>query len=281
MSEKLKTTSKQVKAKKNSGNIISWIAPILCVILGYSLWRYGLGADSGFSKPDLTGGFWPNHKGPRGLHAMYEGGIIVPMLISLFLIILTFVIERLFTINKALGRGSVSEFIVKVKHHLNNRDIESALKECDRHKGSVGNVMKSGLIVYQKMTVSKEFNSEQKILAIQKEIEEATALEMPLLERNLVFLSTIASVATLVGLLGTVIGMIRSFKSLGEAGGAGAAAELAQGIAEALYNTALGIGTSAVAIIMYNIFTTKIDGLTFGINESGFTLTQSFATMYE
>ena len=52
------------------------------------------------------------------------------------------------------------------------------------------------------------------------------------------------------------------------------------GISEALYNTALGIGTSAIAIIMYNVFTTKIDAITFGIDESGFTLTQSFASNY-
>jgi biopolymer transport protein ExbB len=50
---------------------------------------------------------------------------------------------------------------------------------------------------------------------------------------------------------------------------------------EALYNTALGIGTSAISIIMYNIFTTKIDHITYGIDESGFTLTQSFASLYK
>jgi biopolymer transport protein ExbB len=124
-------------------------------------------------------------------------------------------------------------------------------------------------------------DTEQKVLSIQKEIEEATALELPMLEKNLVFLSTIASVATLLGLFGTVLGMIRSFSKLGEEGGGEAARELSQGISEALYNTALGIGTSAVAIVMYNVFTTSIDGITYGIDESGFTLTQSFAAQYK
>jgi biopolymer transport protein ExbB len=75
--------------------------------------------------------------------------------------------------------------------------------------------------------------------------------------------------------------MIASFASLANEGGGGAAAELSRGISEALYNTALGIGTSAIAIIMYNIFTTKIDQITYGIDESGFTLTQSFASLYK
>ena len=101
-----------------------------------------------------------------------------------------------------------------------------------------------------------------------------------MLQKNLVFLSTITSVGTLIALLGTVIGMIRSFSALGEEGGGNAGA-LAIGISEALYNTALGIGTSALALIMYNVFTTKIDSITYGIDESGFTLTQSFASLYK
>ena len=75
--------------------------------------------------------------------------------------------------------------------------------------------------------------------------------------------------------------MIRSFAALGDSGGGEAAQRLSQGISEALYNTALGIGTSAVSIIMYNYFTTNIDSITYAIDESGFTLTQSFAANYK
>ena len=212
---------------------------------------------------------------------MYLGGIIVPILIGCFLTVLTFVIERFLTISKARGSGNIAEFIRKVQYHLANKNVDAAIAECDKQKGSVGNVMKAGLRKYKELITDTELDTDQKVLAIQKEVEEATALELPMLEKNLVFLSTIASVATLLGLLGTVIGMIRSFSALGDEGGGEAAAKLSQGISEALYNTALGIGTSAVAIIMYNVFTTKIDGITYGIDESGFTLTQSFASLYK
>jgi biopolymer transport protein ExbB len=140
--------------------------------------------------------------------------------------------------------------------------------------------MKAGLRRYKEMINVTDLDTEQKVISIQKEVEEATALELPMLQKNLVFLSTITSVGTLVALLGTVIGMIKSFSALGESGG-GNAADLAIGISEALYNTALGIGTSALALVMYNIFTTKIDSITYGIDESGFTLTQSFASLYK
>ncbi|HTB52412.1 MAG TPA: MotA/TolQ/ExbB proton channel family protein [Ferruginibacter sp.] len=270
-----------VQANKSS-NSISWVAPLVCVIVGYVIWRYFLGNASNFAVAG-EGWFWPDRDQPiSNLYKMYQGGIIVPILIGALLTVITFIIERFLTITKANGSGNNAEFIRKVQYNLANKNVDAAIAECDKQKGSVGNVMKAGLHKYKEMISNTELSSDQKVLAIQKEVEEATSLELPMLEKNLVFLSTIASVATLMGLLGTVMGMIRSFSSLGEGdGGSGAASHLSQGISEALYNTALGIGTSAVAIIFYNIFTTKIDAITYGIDESGFTLTQSFASLYK
>jgi biopolymer transport protein ExbB len=268
---------------KSSNNIISLLAPVLCLVAGYAIWRFVLGAPSNFGVGGENGGFWPERDAPKtALSKMYLGGIIVPILIGSFLTMITFVVERMLTINKASGTGSNGDFVRKVQFHLANKNVDAAIAECDKQKGSVGNVMKAGLHRYKEMINNNELTTEQKVMAIQKEVEEATSLELPMLEKNLVFLSTIASVATLLGLLGTVLGMIRSFSALGEDSGGGAAAsKLSVGISEALYNTALGIGTSAFAIIFYNIFTTKIDAITYGIDESGFTLTQSFASQYK
>lgn len=271
-----------LQAKKNSSNPISFIAPILCLVIGYCIWRFGLGNPSGFEKPDLSGGFWPQHEGPKTpLVRMYDGGIIVPVLMAFLLCTITFCIERGLTISKASGTGNVGEFIRKVQYHLANKDVDKAIALCDKQKGSVGNVMKNGLKTYKNMITVSDLETDQKLAAIQKDIEEATSLELPMLQKNLVFISTIASVATLFGLLGTVIGMIKAFAALGSDSGGNTASQLSVGISEALYNTALGIGTSAISIIMYNIFNTKIDNVTYGIDECGFTLTQSFAANYK
>ena len=285
MAETKPTASASVKATsvqaKKSSNAISWIAPIVCVFAGYCIWRFILGDPNGFEVKG-EGLFWPEHSKPKdALHRIYEGGIIIPLLVGMLLMVFTFSIERYLTIRKALGSGIIPDFIRKVQYHLANRNVDAALSECDKQRGSVGNVMKAGLRRYKEMINEQGVNIEQKVIAIQKEVEEATALELPMLQKNLVFLSTITSVGTLIALLGTVMGMIKSFSALGSGGGAGDAAALAVGISEALYNTALGIGTSALALIMYNVFTTKIDAITYGIDESGFTLTQSFASLYK
>ena len=259
---------------KNSSNFMwNLLIVVACIVVGYITWKFVLGADSNFldkEKQKATGVF--------GL--MFQGGFVVPILLATLFTLLCFVVERALTIIKAKGKMDAGEFVRKVQYHLANKNVDAALAECDKQGGSVGNVMRSGLVKYREMINASDLGTDQKILSIQKEIEEATALELPMLEKNLVFLSTIASCATLLGLFGTVMGMIRSFSAMSQAGAPDATA-LASGISEALINTALGISTSFIAIIAYNFYTTIIDGITFGIDESGFTLTQSFAANYK
>jgi biopolymer transport protein ExbB len=207
---------------------------------------------------------------------IYKGGPIVPIIICLLLTVLAFSVERYLAIAKAAGKGSVINFMSSINESLDSGKIDAAKTACNAQKGSVANVIFSGLAKYQEMEKEKTLPKDQKIVAIQKEIEEATSLELPALEQNLVVLSTIASIATLMGLLGTVIGMIKAFSALANAG-APDSVQLAAGISEALINTALGIGTSALAIIFYNFFTTKIDKLTYSIDEAGFTIVNTFA----
>ena len=124
------------------------------------------------------------------------------------------------------------------------------------------------------MQAETEMNKEQKIETLKKELEEATALELPMLSKNLVILSTCASIATLIGLIGTVLGMIKSFAAM--SAGTPDTAQLATGISEALINTALGIFASTIAIIFFNLFSTKVDQITHSMDEASFTIVQDF-----
>ena len=211
---------------------------------------------------------------------IYMGGPIVPILISFMIIVIVFSIERALVLKKAAGAGNVDNFVLSVRRLLNQNKVDEAIEECDRQQGSVGNVVKEGLTTYKALSHDSTMNKEQKMVALNKSIEEATTLEMPMLEKNMMILSTLGTVATLVALLGTVIGMIKAFHALGSGGGTPDSAALSIGISEALINTALGIGTSAVAIIFYNYFTSKIDGLTFKIDEIAMSIQQSFAEFH-
>jgi biopolymer transport protein ExbB len=170
--------------------------------------------------------------------------------------------------------------VKRIQALLGNGNVDEAMAECDKQKGSVANVIKSGLKKYKEVETDQVMDTEQKCLAIQKDIEEATALEMPMLEQNLTVIATLVSIGTLMGLLGTVTGMIKAFSALSTAGAPDQAA-LANGISEALINTATGIATSALAIIMYNIFTSKIDKLTYSIDEAGFSIVQTYASTHK
>lgn len=261
------------KPKNTSGFMINLLFVVGAITLAHLLFYVVFGNQANFLDEH-------KHKAKNFMGTMYTGGKIVPILISMLFVLIIFIIERALCIIKAKGKMAAGEFVRKVQYHLANKNIDAAIAECDKQSGSVGNVMKAGLMKYREMTTNNELDKDQKILSIQKEIEEATALELPMLEKNLVFLSTISSGATLLGLLGTVLGMIASFSAMNTSGAPDAAA-LAGGISEALLNTATGIGTSFIALVAYNFFTTIIDGITFGIDESGFTLTQSFATNYK
>jgi biopolymer transport protein ExbB len=206
---------------------------------------------------------------------IYKGGFIVPGLVAINLIVLIFTIERLVTLLLANGKGKANLFIEKIKELMAAKDFNGAIEACDVQRGSLANVVRAGLVKYQQMTKESDMDKEQKLEALKKELEEATSLELPMLSKNLPVLSTTASISTLIGLIGTVLGMIRSFAAMSQ--GAPDTAELSTGISEALINTAFGIAGSTIAIIAFSFFSTKIDAMTYGIDEASFTIVQDFA----
>lgn len=258
------------ETSSNGGNIFSGLVIVGCIFIGWLVWRFVMGDGSNFE-----GGVNTGHPLPGSyLGMVYKGGAVVPVLMGLFLMVIVFSIERFFVISKAAGKGNLDSFMKKVQGSVNNGDINGAIEACDKQQGSVANAVKAALVKYQE--VKKEgFNSEDAAETIQKEIEEATSLEMPMLEKNMTILSTLVSLGTLAGLLGTVTGMIKAFGALATAGAPDQAA-LANGISEALINTATGIATSVLAIITYNFFTSKIDTLTYSIDEAGSTIVNTY-----
>jgi biopolymer transport protein ExbB len=246
---------------------------VLCGVAGYLVYTKIMGNPVNFE------GGNPEGRALSGnyLGIIYKGGMIVPLLMAVNLILITFVIERFIMLGAAAGKGNLNAFVRQLQSLLNDNKIEDATELCDKQRGSLANVMKAGLHRYRLLQSDKTLMNDQKVLAIQKDLEEAQALELPVLSQNLVILSTIASISVLIGLIGTVLGMIRAFGALAQSG-APDSLKLAEGISEALINTAFGITGSCLAIIFYNYYSSRIDSMTYKMDEASFSLTQTFAS---
>jgi biopolymer transport protein ExbB len=270
-------TKPSTPVKKESSSASGMFAVLtipICIIVGVLIFLFILGSPSHYEGGNVETGHPTDVFG-----IVHRGGPIVPVIMSFVLMVIVFSIERAIVIGKASGSGNVDSFVRKITSLLNAGNIDAANAECDKQKGSVANVIKSGLKKYREMEADATLTIDQKTLAIQKDIEEATALEMPMLEQNLTIIATLVSIGTLSGLLGTVVGMIGAFQTL-SSNGAPDTSQLSANISEALINTALGITTSASSIILYNYFTSRIDKLTYAIDETGFSIVQTFAASH-
>ena len=195
-----------------------------------------------------------------------QGGPLVAMLIAMFMIEVVIILERMWTIRGAKGRESLAVFAKKLQAMIQNNDFEGSLDLCRRQRGSLANVVYAGIDTYM-ASEHKELTDEERMEETRRALEEANALETPLLERNLVFLSTIASIGTMAGLTGTTVGMIRAFKAMAQQGMPDAT-QLALGISEALINTVGGLIIAQTGIVAFNFFSTKVDTYNFMMDET-------------
>ena len=284
-----------VAAKRPEGNLKpgtnvrgiknAFLVIIACFVIAVCLFLFVFGNPSHFETEFQGASMWFAGEEFAKDHpidligTVFKGGIIVPILQTLFLTVIVLSVERAIALKSAKGTGSIATFVANVKKCLERNDIAGAQALCKKQKGSVAAVVSAALTRYEEMDKNTVLTKEQKIATLQKEVEEATAIEMPSLQQNLPIVATLTTLGTLVGLLGTVMGMIKSFQALAQSG-APDSTELSTGISEALINTAFGIATGAFAVISYNFYTNKIDNLTYAIDEIGFSIVQTFAATH-
>lgn len=252
-----------------------WFAMIVipaALLVAWTVYEYVLGSGTNFvgginSGEPLKGNY---------LGVMYKGGPLVVVLIAFQIILITYAVERLITLNNAYGRVSTQQFVSDIRKLLKQSDWDGIYKLCDRHRGASANVVKSAIHAFHKwQEANPSVTPAEKIAWIETELEEATQLEIPLLNKNMVVISTLAQISTLIGLLGTVTGMIVAFASMARVG-APDAVGLANGISQALVTTALGIPTAALGIVIYNYLATRIEQIIYSIDELNFSIAQYF-----
>ena len=195
-----------------------------------------------------------------------KGGPVMWPLLLFSIVALFFIVERFFVLRKA--KVNVNEFLAKLRKALIvNRSIRDAVKVCEDYQGPVASIMKAGLLKYGH---PKE--------DVEKTIENAALYEMGRLERNLVWIATVANVAPLLGFFGTVAGMINSFEALAEAGLSNPGL-VAAGISEALITTAGGLAVAIPTQLAYNFFMARINKFVRDIETSTNMLLETFSEM--
>ncbi|MDH3253603.1 MAG: MotA/TolQ/ExbB proton channel family protein [Acidobacteriota bacterium] len=195
-----------------------------------------------------------------------DGGPVMWPLLVFSLLAVIFIIERFLALRRA--KINVNEFLAKTRKELIvNRSVKSAIQVCEDYRGPVASILKAGLLKYGQPRDD-----------VEKTIENAALYEMGRLEKNLVWLASIANVAPLLGFFGTVAGMIKSFDALAEAGLSNPGL-VASGISEALITTAAGLFVAIPAQLAYNFFMSRINKFVRDIETSSNMLLETFGEM--
>ena len=168
---------------------------------------------------------------------------------------LTYIIERLVSLFKMRPRIKVEQLVSRITEALRNDNIMEAVSICEEAGGPLANVVKAGLLRYSQGMIEEQAVSKEDI---SEAIDEASMLEIPQLERNLVVLSTIYQVSPLFGLLGTVSGMVKAFTAIALKG-TGDPQLLAGGISEALLTTVIGLTIAIPVMIAYQYLVSRVD----------------------
>lgn len=181
------------------------------------------------------------------LDFIIKGGPVMAPILLCSVISLAIIVERGLSLRRQ--RILRYEILQRIEELLRDRKIPEATTLCKRYPSSMTRILLAAILNHDKTRPE-----------IKEIIEDAGRHEVPVLERYLSVLGTIASVATLLGLLGTIAGMIKTFNVIA-ALGYGHPEALAGGISEALITTAAGLGVAIPTLVVYNYFTSKVDSL--------------------
>jgi len=154
-------------------------------------------------------------------------------------VVIALVVERAIYF---LGRGHInaSAFLEQIKRLLAANNIDRAKKLCDATSAPIARVAKAGL--------SKIHRGEA---AVAQAMEETLVDVTPEVKVRIAALWSMANIVTLTGLLGTVTGLIRTFDAIKDVNPADRQKSLSAGIAEAMYNTAMGLGIALICMVSH------------------------------
>jgi biopolymer transport protein ExbB len=185
----------------------------------------------------------------KGQWLVFKAGwLIVPIILS-SVFSLAIIIERFIYFSHI--KLNVSTLLTQILAFVRKNRIREAIELCEQKPFYLTNILKAGLFHYDQ---AKEL--------VKEAMENASLYEIPKLEKNINFLSTLAHICPLLGLLGTVVGLVKCFHVIEQktiSVGIVNPADLAGGIWEALLTTAAGLCVAIPSFIAYNYFVHRVN----------------------
>jgi biopolymer transport protein ExbB len=162
-------------------------------------------------------------------------------------IVVTLVIER-FQFQLTRYRVNSDEFFAQIKKLVTAGNLDRAIKLCEAGDYPILQLVKAGLTRASKGEDEIDASLSEKLSELKPEVE-----------KRIGALWSLANIATLIGLLGTVFGLIQTFAAISDPSLSAADKQrmLSGGIAEAMFNTALGLGIAVMCMIFHIILHTR------------------------
>ena len=187
------------------------------------------------------------------VHYFLEGGAFMwPILLTL-LFGLAFVIERAYSL--MMSAVDSQTFFESVSQSIKDNGTDAAIQICSETEGPVAAIFHAGL---SKVNRGLE--------EVEKAIQNAGAIEMAFLEKNMIWLNAVITIAPMLGFTGTVVGMIAAFDAIKAANDISPAV-VAGGISQALLTTAFGLIVAMIIQTFQNVFVARIDKLVLEMEE--------------
>lgn len=181
------------------------------------------------------------------VEAIKENPTFLLMNLVVSVVVVTIIIERAAF---QLGRYRVNskEFFAQIKKLVSAGNIDRAIKLCDASDYPILQLVKAGLTHANK-------GADEIDAALSEKLSELK----PAVEKRIGALWSLANIATLIGLIGTVSGLIGTFGAVAAQGLSQADKQriLSNGIAEAMYNTAFGLGIAVFCMIAHVLLHTR------------------------
>ena len=182
-----------------------------------------------------------------------EGGAFMWPILMTLIFGLAFVIERAYSL--MMSGVDSQKFYDEITSTVQEKGIEETVSICKETDGPIAAIFHAGLI-----------KIDRGLGDVEKGIENAGAIEMAFLEKNMIWLNAVITVAPMLGFTGTVVGMIGAFDAIKAANDISPAV-VAGGISQALLTTAFGLIVAMIIQVFQNVFVSRIDKLVLDMEE--------------